>query len=331
MANAGKGEDSRTSVSAGEVDGRPMAVPEMAFSFGPFRLLPRQNLLLQDGNPIPLGSRAFEILVALIERAGELLDRNSLEACAWPGITVEESNLRAQITALRRVLAQRGTGVNYVVAVKGRGYRFDAPVARSTGETVRAQVVRKGHNLPSRLTQLIGRSDVVAMVSSRLQRRRFLTIIGPAGIGKTTVALAVADKQMETYQDGAWFVDLAPVSDPGLVATALASVLGVAIRTENPYPALTSFLRDKRMLLVLDTCEHVLEASAKLTEELLNAAPGVHILATSRERLRAENERVQRLSPLGTAPPSAAFTAAAALAYPAVQLFVERASATADG
>jgi DNA-binding winged helix-turn-helix (wHTH) protein len=126
MANSGKGEDSRTSVSAGEVDGRPLAVPEMAFSFGPFRLLPRQHLLLQDGNPIQLRSRAFEILVALVERAGELLDRSSLEARAWPGITVEESNLRAQITALRRVLAQGGTGVNYVVAAKGRGYRTAA-------------------------------------------------------------------------------------------------------------------------------------------------------------------------------------------------------------
>jgi DNA-binding response OmpR family regulator len=93
MANSGKGEDCWTSVSAGEVDGRPLAVPEMAFSFGPLRLLPRQHLLLQDGNPIPLGNRAFEILVALVERAGELLDKNALEARAWPGMTVEESNL----------------------------------------------------------------------------------------------------------------------------------------------------------------------------------------------------------------------------------------------
>jgi DNA-binding winged helix-turn-helix (wHTH) protein len=123
MANSGKGEDSRTSASGGDADERPgtMATPEMTFSFGPFRLLPRQHLLLQDDNPVPLGSRAFEILVALVERAGELLDRNSLEARAWPGITVEESNLRAQITALRRVLAQGGTGANYVVAVRDGG------------------------------------------------------------------------------------------------------------------------------------------------------------------------------------------------------------------
>jgi DNA-binding winged helix-turn-helix (wHTH) protein len=151
MANSGKEEDSRTSASAGEADERPgtMAVPEMTFSFGPFRLLPRRHLLLKDDNPVPLGSRACEILIALVERAGELLDRNSLEARAWPGITVEESNLRAQITALRRVLAQGGTGVSYVVAVKGRGYRFDAPVARSTGEAVREHVVHKRHTFPA--------------------------------------------------------------------------------------------------------------------------------------------------------------------------------------
>jgi len=128
MANSGKGEDSRISASADKADERAgtMAMPEMTFSFGPFRLLPRQHLLLQNDNPVPLGSRAFEILVALVERAGELLDRNSLEARAWPGVTVEESNLRAQITALRHVLAQGGTGVNYVVAAKGRGYRTAA-------------------------------------------------------------------------------------------------------------------------------------------------------------------------------------------------------------
>jgi predicted ATPase/DNA-binding winged helix-turn-helix (wHTH) protein len=333
MANSGKDGGSRTSTSVGGPDERfgIMGVPEMTFSFGPFRLLPRQHLLLKDDISVPLGSRACEILVALVERAGELLDRNFLEARAWPGISVEESNLRAQITALRRVLAQGGAGVNYVVAVKGRGYRFDAPVARSAGGVVRAQVVHKGHNLPGRLTRPIGRSDVIAAVRNRLERRRFITIIGPGGIGKTTVALAVADKLLSSYKNGVRFVDLAPISDPMLIPNALAAVLGVAIRSENPYPALTSFLRDRRMLLVLDTCEHVLEASAKLAEELLKAAPGVHLLATSRERLRAENESVQRLSALETAPPSAALTAAAALTYPAIQLFVERASATADG
>ncbi|HWX26309.1 MAG TPA: winged helix-turn-helix domain-containing protein, partial [Steroidobacteraceae bacterium] len=319
------------SVKEGDGQRSTPALPETSFSFGPFRLLPRQHLLLQDDKPVSLGSRAFEILIALVEHAGELLDKDALEARAWPGLTVEESNLRAQITALRRVLAQGGTGESYVTTVPGRGYRFVAPVGRSAGEAVQQQVAHRRNNLPGRLTRPIGRAEVIAMVSNRLQRRRFITITGPAGIGKTTVALAVADKLMASYQDGAWFVDLAPVSDPSLVASALASLLGVGIRSEDPFPALTSFVRDKSMLFLFDTCEHVVQASAKLAEELLKAAPNVHILATSRVPLRAEDERVQRLSPLEIAPPSAALTAAEALAYPAVQLFVERASASADG
>jgi DNA-binding winged helix-turn-helix (wHTH) protein len=333
MAFPSKREDPRPSASTKEGDGKRLtpAFPETSFSFGPFRLLPRQHLLLQDDKPVSLGSRAFEILIALVEHAGEMLDKGALEARAWPGLAVEESNLRAQITALRRVLAQGGTGESYVVTVPGRGYRFVAPVARSAREAVQAQVAHRRHNLPGRLTRPIGRAEVIAMVSSRLQRRRFITIIGPAGIGKTTVALAVADKLMASYQDGAWFVDLAPVSDPSLVASALASLLGVGVRSDDPFPALTSFVCDKSMLLLFDTCEHVVQASARLAEELLKAAPNVHILATSRVPLRAEDERMQRLSPLETAPPSAALTATEALAYPAVHLFVERASASANG
>lgn len=333
MASAGNVDDSKSSASANEGDAhnRAIAPAELTFSFGPFRLFPRQHLLLQNGTPVSLGSRAFDVLVALVERAGNLLDKDALIARVWSGVTVEESNLRAQITALRHVLAEGGTGESYVVTEPGRGYRFVAAVARSTSDTVQAQVVQKGHNLPGRLTRPIGRAQIVAMVGSRLQRSRFITIIGPGGIGKTTVALAVAEELMPSYKDGVRFIDLAPLSDPQLVPSALASVLGVAIRSESPYPALISFLRDKHMLLLLDNCEHVVEAAAALAEEILRGAPRVHILATSREPLRAEDERVQRLLPLEIAPASAGLTAAEALTFPAIQLFVERAAASADG
>jgi predicted ATPase/DNA-binding winged helix-turn-helix (wHTH) protein len=333
MARPGDGDRDPPSASARDDRApRDAAVPpELTFAFGQFRLSPRQRLLLRDDNPVPLGSRAFEVLVALVERAGELLDRDALTARAWSGVTVEESNLRAQITALRRALAEGGSGESYVVTVPGRGYRFVAPVARSTSDPVHAPAAHRSHDLPVRLTRPIGRADVVAMVSGRLQRGRFVTIIGPGGIGKTTVALAVAEKLVAAYKDGARFIDLAPIGDPRLVPSALASALGVAIRSENPYPALTAFLRDKQVLLLLDNCEHVVEAAATLTEELLRGAPRVHILATSREPLRAEDERVQRLAPLETAPVSARLTAAEALTYPAVQLFVERAAASANG
>ncbi|WKA29327.1 ATP-binding protein [Bradyrhizobium roseum] len=321
-------------VSGTEAGGRNdlSASIELTFAFGPFRLFPRQQLLLQGGNPIPLGSRAFEILVALVEQAGKVVDKDELVARVWSGLAVEESNLRAQINAVRRALAEGRPGENYIVTAPGRGYRFVATVSRHMGDTAQTfPAPHKGHNLPDRLTRPIGRADIVAMVSSRLQRRRFVTIVGPGGIGKTTVALAVADQLIASYKDGGRFVDLAPLNDSKLVPSALASVLGVPIRSENPYPALTSFLKHKQMLLLFDNCEHVLLAAAELAEELLKGAPAVHILATSREPLRAEDERVQRLPPLETAPVEAELTVMEALSYPAVQLFVERAAASAGG
>jgi len=181
------------------------------------------------------------------------------------------------------------------------------------------------------LTRTVGRADIVGTLAAQLPERRFITVVGPGGIGKTTVALAVAERRVALYEDGARFVDLAPLADPLLVPSALASVLGAAIRSEKPIPGLVNFLKDKQMLLVLDSCEHVVEPAAALAVEVLKGAPGVHILATSREPLRAEGERVHRLLPLKLPPESVRFTAAEALTFPAVQLFVERAAASLDG
>jgi predicted ATPase/DNA-binding winged helix-turn-helix (wHTH) protein len=333
MPPASRGDLDHPSTSATTGDGRkgPNASVDLTFSFGPFRLSPRRQLLLKGETPVPLGSRAFEILLALVERAGEVIDKKSLMTRAWSDVTVEESNLRAQVTSLRRVLAEGGTGEAYIVTLPNRGYRFVAPVARSKSDTTATIAVHEAHNLPDRLNRPIGRADIVAMVCSRLQRGRFITIVGSAGIGKTTVALAVADKLATTYRDGAMFIDLAPLNDPRLVPSALASVLGVAVRSDNPYPALISFLKDNQILILLDNCEHVLLAAAELAEKLLKGVPGVHILATSREPLRAEDERVQRLPPLGIPVADERLTATEALAYPSIQLFVERAAASGAG
>ena len=158
-----------------------------------------------------------------------------------------------------------------------------------------------------------------------------MTIVGPGGIGKTTVALAVAETAAGGYRDGARFVDLSLITDPRLVASALAAALGLAITSQNPLPGLVAALAGKDMLVVLDNCEHVIEAAAALAEGIIRGAGGVHVLATSREPLRAAGERVYRLGPLDLPSTSTGLTAEEAMRFPAVQLFAERATASDDG
>ena len=177
---------------------------------------------------------------------------------------------------------------------------------------------------------MIGRDDAVAALVARLSRQRLVTIVGAGGIGKTTVALAVAERMMASYEHGVWLVDLAPLGDPRLVPSAVATVLGLEIRTEDPLAALVAALRDNRMLLLLDNCEHVIDAAAGLAAALLSGAPGVSILATSREPLGVAGEREYRLASLGIPQASSRLTAAEAAAFPAVQLFVERVSAIVE-
>src|SRR5208283_354952 len=171
-----------------------VAADERAVSFGPFRLFPAQRLLLEGDKPVRLGSRALDILIALIERPGELLGRDELMARVWPNTHVDEGNLKFQISALRRTL---GGGNRYLVNVPGRGYSFVAPVAHAErAETAAPEPAdtETGHNLPALLTRLIGRSETVSRLAGQFLRQRLLTIVGAGGIGKTSVALAVAER-----------------------------------------------------------------------------------------------------------------------------------------
>jgi len=322
-------------VIAGEVDvsDHKPAAPDRGIAFGPFRLFTDRQLLLEGDRPLRLGSRALEILTFLVAHPGEVVSKDELIARVWPNTFVEEGNLRVHIAALRRVLGDGQAGERYVVTVPGRGYCFVAPVV-AVEESGPAEgpppAPPAAYNMPSPLSRMIGRGDIVAVIVKQLPERRFVTIAGPGGIGKTTVALAVADEVGRSYRDGVRFVDLSPIADPLLVPSALASALGLAVRLENPLPELIAFLEGKRMLLVLDSCERVVGAAAALAEEIFLRAPGVHILATSREPLRAEGERVQRLTPLETPPSSSNLRAAEALKFSAIQLFVERATASSD-
>ncbi len=305
------------------MDGHPI-------SFGPYRLLAAQRLLLEGDQPVRLGSRAFDILASLVERAGEVVGKEELIARAWPKTYVEEANLKIQVSALRRALGDGQGGHRYVITVPGRGYNFVAPVRRE--EPSRAPLPptvasTPAHNLPFAVTRMIGRGDAVAALVSRLSRQRLVTIVGTGGIGKTTIALAAAEHVMANYEHGVWLVDLAPIGDPRLVPSAVATVLGLETRTEDPLPALVAALRDKRMLLLLDNCEHVIDTTAGLAAAFLGGAPGVSILATSREPLGATGESEYHLGPLGLPRASLTLTAAEAATFPSVQLFVERVTA----
>src|SRR6202163_2048076 len=220
---------------------------ESAISFGPFRLLSAQRLLLEGDTPVRLGSRAFDILAALVEHAGEVVGKEELVARAWPQTFVEEANLKIQISALRRALGV-GQGENrYVVTVVGRGYSFVAPIRNeepsraSPSPTIAPAPL---HNLPFATTRMIGREEIVTTLVTQLSHRRLVTVVGPGGIGKTTVGLAVAERMIGAYEHGVRLVDLAPLRDPGLVPSAVATVLGLEIRTEDPLPSLVAALRD---------------------------------------------------------------------------------------
>jgi predicted ATPase/DNA-binding winged helix-turn-helix (wHTH) protein len=305
---------------------------EEVFAFGSFRLIPAQRSLLDADAPVPLGGRAFDLLHFLVEKPGEIIANDALMARVWPNVSVEEVNLRVHIAAVRKALRDGVSGSRFILNVPGRGYSFVGAVERREEPQQAREPPATGpspaHKLPARLTRVIGRTEVIREVVEQVPQRRFLTIVGPGGIGKTTVALAVAEVLAATYRDGVAFVDLTPVSDPALVPSALAATLGLVSHYQDAVSGLAAWLHDKQMLIVLDSCEHVVETAAALVEALLRGAPGVSVLATSREPLRGEGEWVRRLPPLGLPPASAKLTAMQALGFPAVQLFVERAAAS---
>lgn len=298
-------------------------------SFGPFRLFPKQRLLLEADNPVRLGSRALDILIALLERPGQLVNKEELMSRVWPSVHVGPANLTVHVAALRRALGDGHDGNRYLINIPGRGYRFVAPVVHAENQTfspAQSMISNCAHNLPAQVTKLVGRDETLRQLATQLSEERFLTIVGTGGVGKTSVALAVAEEVAGNYEHGVWLVDLARLNDASLLPSAIASVLGFGALRGNPATSLVELFRNRRMLLVLDNCEHAVEAAASAALAILRGAPGVRILATSREPLRAEGERRYRLSSLGV-PSGLPLVAAEALHFPAVELFVQCAAA----
>ena len=308
----------------------PAAQNKEIISFGPFRLIVSERLLTNSGVPVELSGRAFDILLALLSRPTEVVSKSDLMDRVWPGVTVEEGSLRFHIANLRKALGDGKDGARYITTASGRGYCFVAPVSWADEQSPPPKFpgpAFRHANLPSRST-MIDREDDFRKLSEWLHTERFVTIVGSGGVGKTTLAIALGHHMMHAFAGAVLFVDLSMLSDPDLVATVMASMLGLSVQSADATPSLITHLRDKRMLLILDTCEHLIETVAALASAIFETAPQVHILATSRETLQVEGEHVYRLEPLACPPDDEVLTAAVARTFPATQLFLDRARAS---
>jgi predicted ATPase/DNA-binding winged helix-turn-helix (wHTH) protein len=303
-------------------------------SFGPFRLFASERQLKKGDEALQLGGRALDTLIALVERAGEVVAQEELISRVWPDVTVEEANLRVHIAGLRKALGDGHEGGRYIVTVPGRGYCFVAQVTRSSPQyslSREAAVFDRLQRLPPKLTRMIGRDDAIRVLSAQLMMYRFVSIVGAAGIGKTTVAISVAHMLLNGFNGAVFFVDLAALTDAKLVPTTVARALGLTVPTRDPLRSLAAFIGDKKMLIVLDNCEHVIDVAAVLAERVVGETPQAHVLTTSREALRVEGEHIHLLYALDCPPEEENLTAFEALKYPAVQLFMERAAASGHG
>ena len=296
-----------------------------------------ERLVSVRGEPVLLGSRAFDVLMALVQRQGQVVSRTVLLDTVWPGLVVEENNLSVQIAALRKVL-----GPQAIATIPGLGYRLSAtpldsaPVQAATSSiavatptalvvTAKAEAARTAGNLPTTPPMLFGRDDDIAALVALVTTRRLVSVIGAGGIGKTKLAQAAAQRLREAFAGGVWMVELAPLADPALLPAAVAQALALALPGgKAPIEHLVQGLGQAAMLLVLDNCEHVTEAAARLAQTLLQRTPQVHLLVTSQELLKLSEEHVFRAQPL---PLPASDTLAAVQASGAARLLMHRVSA----
>src|SRR5215470_1029817 len=228
----------------------PLAV-NTVYRFGDFELQPNRRRLLADQRPVALGDRAFDVLLALVERAGQLVTKDELLGIVWPGVVVEENNLQAQVSALRKIL-----GAAAITTSAGRGYRFVLEIAPDGEPSSRPATQR--HNLPQQLTSFIGHEDDLDEYAALLEQTRLLTLTGIGGCGKTRLAIKLAERLLPSFPDGVWYVDMAPLLDADRVPLTVATTLGTCEENDRSIvDTLCSRLAGKRTLLVLDNCEHL--------------------------------------------------------------------------
>jgi predicted ATPase/DNA-binding winged helix-turn-helix (wHTH) protein len=299
--------------------------------FGRFRVLPHRRELLADGQPARLGGRAFDILMTLIEARGAVVTKDALMVRVWPGQVVEENNLQSHISALRAAL---GPDRDLIRTVSGRGYQFIGEIrALSEGGDERASRDPAGAqpgalpptNMPEPVSELIGRDHELAEVVNLMDAHRLVTLTGAGGIGKTRLAVAAARELRPRFADGVWLVQFSPLADPKLVPATVVAAVGLQLSVEASVQSVAQALAGRRLLLVLDTCEHVIEVAASMAEAALGAGSELRILTTSREMLKAEGEWTYSVPPLAV--PTADVEREDFFGYGAIRLFLERAKA----
>jgi predicted ATPase/DNA-binding winged helix-turn-helix (wHTH) protein len=296
--------------------------------FGVFRLLPAQRQLMRDGVPVQMGARALDLLLHLTANAGVVVTKQALMKAVWPNRIVEENNLTVNMTALRRALDDSSEGQPMIQTVTGRGYVFVGTILAEAPAATSLPAASALPAIPQLTSRLIGREAALEELKRLLHARRVVTVVGPGGVGKTALALHLADSLAPEFANGVGFVDLSTVTDPARVSEAVAAVLaGGGGGSNTATDRLTTLLRDQKSLLVLDNCEHMVEPVAQLVNAISAACPGIVVLVTSREGLFVQGEHIFRLQPLPFPDDPNLVTAQSALRYGAVGLFVERAEA----
>jgi DNA-binding winged helix-turn-helix (wHTH) protein len=313
----------------------------VVYQFGDFALDAMAYELTRGGQRVHLARQPMEVLLLLASKAGELVPRADIGRCLWQeGVFVDqETGIHSVVLKIRRALGDASRTSTYIETVSGKGYRFTADVsrrARPAGDVHAGALPRREapgvgrrHNLPAELTSFLGRRAELELLQQLLAASRLVTLVGAGGIGKTRLAVRLASAVVDTCVDGAWIADLSPLSAPDLVVQTLASSLGVRESSHRSIrDALMEYVRDRHLLLVIDTCEHLVDACAELTEALLRAAPHLRVVATSREALGVPGEVVYRVPSLSVPPETLGGLSIDSLASAdATRLFIDRATA----
>ncbi|TAZ65511.1 ATPase [Rhizobium ruizarguesonis] len=311
-------------------DGGSQALSKQkAYQFGDFRLLPEAQALLYKGQSVALGGRGFDILTLLVARAGEVVSKADLFSHVWPDYIVHDHNLKVNVGNLRRSLAELDPAPEYIATIAGRGYKFVVAVENDRPAVARLVAsITSHHTAPPEVRQLLGRDDAIRQISEQLDHPGYVTIVGPGGAGKTSLAVTVAQHCCNEGKAIA-FVDLSTVTDPRFVVPAIASALGISLGLDDPIAGVIDLLRSNKLLLIIDNCEHVIAMAATMVERISAEVPGARILVTSREPLRTRHEQIHFLSGLAYPDQTAELSTTDAMQFPAVQLFISKARSAA--